>query len=67
MLTLARCPGESIKIGDDIKITVTEILISEKKTKLTISNTEIKNITLASGQNTMITDNIKMTIKSITN
>ncbi len=65
MLTLAIYPGESIKVEDDIKITVKEI--ADKKATLTVSYTEERTIMLGWGQSARITDDIKITAKSIKN
>ena len=48
MLTLTRKPGESIKVGDDIKITVNEI--ADKKATLSVKGPEDLTITLGRGE-----------------
>ncbi len=62
MLILTRKPGDSIKIGDDIKITVKEILKSVKKVVLTVSYPEARTITLGRNQSAMITDDIRTVV-----
>ena len=65
MLTLTRKPGESIKVGNDIIITVNEI--ADKKATLSVKDQEDQVITLGHGESTMLTADIKVILKSITN
>ncbi len=65
MLVLSRNTGESINVGDDIKITVTEI--ADKKVTLTVSGSVDKTITLCLGKSTTLTDDIMITARSIKN
>ncbi len=58
MLVLSRYPGESIKIGNEMKITVKEI--ANKKATLTVNNPYDQTLTLAWDQSAKITDNIKI-------
>ena len=54
MFVLSRYPGESIKIGNDIIITVKEIELSSKNAVLSINNPESRSITLGWGQSATI-------------
>jgi sRNA-binding carbon storage regulator CsrA len=65
MLVLSRNTRERINVGDDIKITVTEI--ADKKVTLTVSGSVDKTITLCLGKSATLTDDIMITARSIKN
>ena len=65
MFVLARYPGESIKIGDDIRITVEKIV--NKQVTLIVKDSVDRTIILGWGESVSISDGIKVTAKSIKN
>ncbi len=63
MLMLTRVPGDSIKIGNKIVITIQKI--ARKKVYLTVSNPKTRTVILDLDQSLTITDDIKIKILSV--
>jgi len=65
LIILTKTPGESIKIGNNIVITVIEI--SKNEITMIVSNPKTRTVILGLEQSETITDNIKLKILSIKN
>ena len=63
MLILTRNPGQSIKIGDDIRITV--LLVYEKRIKIRVQTSDDTGIYIRLGEEITIRDGITITLTNI--
>lgn len=63
MLVLTRNPGQSIKIGDDIRITV--LLVYEKRIKIRVQASDDTGIYIRLGATITIKDGITITLTNI--
>ena len=61
MLVVARRPGESLLIGNDIELTVKQI--NSNHIKLCVNNSE--NITIDKWKSNIIADGVKITVEKI--
>jgi sRNA-binding carbon storage regulator CsrA len=63
VLILTRNPGQSIKIGDDIRITV--LLVYEKRIKIRVQTSDDTGIYIRLGEEITIRDGITITLTNI--